>query len=877
MSFIVFMVAVGSPTFAHPSDFSSGVSTIELQDRNIPYGSPKLGDFPILGKKLMRGAHRGLRGPAESETDDRLLTMDTETASQPGRGSRRAVLAQGLVLAASSASVLLCGGLPQGSMGIFLLVAGAALVVIPPAERISPAIWLAAGLVVCACALSLLPAAWLHETGWRRSLLAEGGFGALGRISVVPEVTAFWLAAWAGTLVIGIYLLSQPVSAAAMVRLAAGASLFCAAYAGMAIFSKASGWHPAFQHESAIFGFFWNRNHVSTLLVTGALAGIGALAGGIERRDVPAAIAGALGLAVCCWAVLLESASRGGVVVLALGAGLWILGLGRARLSLPVVVTSGALLVAAALFLFGTENPASHRLLGGGKAEPIKMVTSDGRWKIYQDSLRMAGDFPLTGSGLGTYPYIYPWYANASLTDATALHPESDWLWLVIEAGPLAMIGVLALLALAFRGIFAHRQDEGWSARWALVAAAAAAMLHGILDVPLHRIELGWWVMVLGCLGLARPAENGARIAGRSWQRWAFAAAGAGLGLLGWQLVSAQWLGGNSLPPFAPRSAAAKILALYESGRRGDAFDLAEVEAARWPMDQDLRYQLGVLGLYFEGTDPVVDAAFRAQRLLNPNWPQVPLTQGTAWFSQDKRRAAALWIEAVARQAKIDGTHASHGDAGLGVYSGILSRLREDPEALRLVMPADGFCPALHFAWIRVAPDPGDRIRQLAGDPAFREGLSSRQKAEFLSLWSSHGDAAALEAFLRENPAWEDDAWGARIKSRVAARDYAGAVEILRKEFLVSLDPPDTSGNELEHPDSSGNSLEKEYAALAAARNDVAARRILDEAARSGGERAAAAHRLRAALAAQKGDWATAYRELIAHLTASGQQLSPIL
>lgn len=792
--------------------------------------------------------------------------MDTETDTQPGRGSRRALLAQVLVLAASSASVLLCGGLPQGSMGIFLLVAGAALVAIPPAERMSPAIWLAVGLVVCACALSLLPAACLHETGWRRSLLAGGGFGALDRISVVPEETAFWLAAWAGTLVIGIYLLSQPVSTAAMVRLAAGASLFCAAYAGMAIFSEASGWHPAFD-AGPTFGFFANRNHVSTLLVTGAMAGISALAGGIERRDIFAALAGAAGIAVCSWAVLLESASRGGVVVLALGAGLWILGLGRARLSLPVVVTIGALLVAAALFLFGTENPVSHRLLGGGKAEPIEMVTSDGRWRIYQDSLRMAGDFPLTGSGLGSYPYIYPWYADSSLVEATAIHPESDWLWFVIEAGPLAVAGVLALLVLAFRRIFALRKSGGWSARWALVAAAAAAMLHGILDVPLHRIELGWWVMVLGCLGLARPAEKGARTVSRSWQRWAFAAAGVGLGLLGWQLISAQWLGANSLPPFAPRSAAGKILSLYESGRQGEAFDLAEVETARWPMDQDLRYQLGVLGLHFEGTDAEVDAAFRAQRLLNPNWPQVPLSQGTAWFSLDKRRAAALWLEAVARQAKIDRRQKSSDQPGMRIYAGVLDRLRTDPATLQLVAPPEGFDPALHFAWIRVAPDPGERIRQLAGDPAFRDGLSRRQRAEFLSLWNSRGDAAALETFLRENPAWEDDAWGARIQSRIAARDYAGAVEILRKEFPVSLDPPDPSGSD----------LEKECAELAAARNDVAARRILDEATRSGGERKAAAHRIRAALAAQKGDWAAAYRELIAHLNASGQQLSPIL
>lgn len=793
--------------------------------------------------------------------------MNSHNHIGTGGALKRAWGAQAVILVAAAAGVLLCGGMPQGSMGIFLLAAAACLVLIPPTGSVPVAIWLVAGLTVGAGYLSLLPSDLFQTPGWRHALLAEGGFGPLDHVSVVPEETLFWLAILAGSLVVGMYLLSQPVCATGMVWLAAAASLFCAAYAGMAIFAEARGWKPAFD-AGGTFGFFANRNHVSTLLVTGALAGIGALAGGIERRNVPAALAGAAGLAVCCWTVLLESPSRGGVIILVLGVGLWLLGLGRGRVTRPVLVTSGALAVAALLFFLGTNNPASRRLMGRGSASPVEKLTADFRLQVYRDSVRMLADYPLTGTGLGTYRFLYPWYADASMEEATAIHPESDWLMAGIEAGPVAAAGFAALLLLAAWRASSLRKDGSWTVRWALISAAAAAVAHGIMDVPLHRIELGWWVLALGCLGLGRPESDTTRRS--SWQRWAFVASGVLLGLLGWRLVAAEWLGGAALPPFAPKAAAEKILTAYKAGRRDAAFFMAEAESARWPLDGDLRYQLGVLGLLFEETEAEADAAFRAARLLSPIWPQTPLDQGNALFPSAPRRAAQLWLDATERQARIDRHQKRAGEPGMGLYAGILSRLRADPGNLLLVMPPDDFDPALHLAWIQVATDPRDRIRQLAGNPSFRGRLKKNQRAEFFSLWSSRDEPAALDEFLRANPDWEDDAWGARVKARVAAGDYAGAVEILRKRFSVKLDPPAASGG-------AGHDLETEYAALAAARNDVAARRILDEAARSGGERGVVAHRLRAAIAAQKGDWALAYKELVAHLRASGQSLAPIL
>ena len=799
-----------------------------------------------------------------------LPTMNRYENISPERAPKGAFAAQFVILAAAGAGVLLYGGMTQGGLGVFLLTAAVFLVFVQPSVRPVGAAWLVAGFIVGGASLSLLPSGIVRTQAWREVLIAEGGFGALNRVTIVPEETMFWVAILASSLVIGIYLLSQPVSSTGMVWLAAAASLFCAAYAGMAMFAKATGWHPAFQHELATFGFFWNRNHVSTFLVTGALAGIGALAGGIERRNISAALAGAAGVGACSWAVLLESPSRGGVLILVLGAGLWLFGIGRVKWTRPVLVTSGTLLVAALLFCLGTDNPVSRRLFNQGQKASEDKVTADGRLRIYKDSLRMMADFPLTGSGLGTYRFLYPFYADASLTESTAIHPESDWLMTEIEAGPIAVAGFLLLVIFGVRRAYSLRRDSGWTVRWALVCSAAAAMVHGIMDVPLHLGVLGWWVMVLGCLGLGdRPGESAMEKCG-TWQRWAFVIPGLFVGLLGWRLVSAQWFGGDALPPFAPQVASKKILAKYNAEDREGAFYLAEAECVRWPMDGELRYQLGVLGLLFEETEAEADAAFRAARILNPNWPRTPFDQANAWYPFDKKRAAGLWLEAVERQAKIDRRQKSSNQPGMRIYSAVLSKLYADPEALQLVAPPVGSDPSLHLAWIGAAADVGPQIRMLASDASFCGNLNHRQRAEFFALWESKGDAVTLEEFLRTNPGWEDDAWGARARALVAAGDYAGAVGILQKHFSVKLELPKSTGG-------SDHGLEAEYAALASARNDVAARRILDEAGRAGGERSATAHRLRAELAAQNGDWELAYKELIDYLRASGQNPAPIL
>ncbi len=772
---------------------------------------------------------------------------------------------QFLILGGAAAAVLLCGAMPQGSLGLFLVVAAFSLLVLPVRASLPPPIWIGSGLVVALGALALAPAAWFPSPAWRTRFVESGLFGGLERVSVTPLETAFWMMILGSSVVLAAFLLSNPVDAVVAGRLAAAASVVCALYGGLAVAADSWGWVLPFD-PGPTFGFLANRNHVSTFLVTGAIAGAGALVSGLADRHYVVAVLGGIGLVMCSWAVLLESPSRGGVAALVAGMGLWFVGWARWRL--PLVVTSGCLALVAAAYFVGTDNPVFRRLAPGTGESAVELVSGDFRFKIFRDALRMAADYPLTGSGFGTYRLLSPMYAEASVVEARTIHPESDWLMLLIEAGLPSLAAVGFLIWAVFKGVFASRNAPGWEVRWALICAALAAAFHGFVDVPLHRIEVGWWVLILACVGLAPSAAISRRPSGLV--RAGFAAAGIGMGVLGIRLLSAQWGGGRALPPFAPEVEQKKIFALFESGRSEDAYDRAVAASREWPMDRVLRYQHGTMALQFVGTDDEVDGAFLAERLLNPVAAQIPRDQGEAWFSVDPVRSARLWADAVRRQGKIEQNAGRPDNAGLGLFSQALARMQGNPAALTELRPGPDQPASLHLAWLRVTPEPHSDFDKMGSDERFLRALSGDQRAAFLSLWLNRGEAAELEEFLRHHPDWEPDTWAMRIKMRLAEENFQSASEVLHAHFGISRDLNP-------RPGIPAADLAEEYARFTKARNDVAARRILEEAAAQGGDRAVEAHRLRALHAAEAGDWKQAYSELIRHLKASGRDPSPQL
>ena len=62
------------------------------------------------------------------------------------------------------------------------------------------------------------------------------------------------------------------------------------------------------------------------------------------------------------------------------------------------------------------------------------------RWAMWVSTFQILKDFPLFGSGLGTFTYIFPMYRSLHI-EGLATHAENDFLQLAAEAG---LIGVFA-------------------------------------------------------------------------------------------------------------------------------------------------------------------------------------------------------------------------------------------------------------------------------------------------------------------------------------------------------------------------------------------------------------------------------------------------
>jgi len=66
------------------------------------------------------------------------------------------------------------------------------------------------------------------------------------------------------------------------------------------------------------------------------------------------------------------------------------------------------------------------------------------RWTVWGDTLRIVKDFPILGSGLGTFSQIFPMYKSFHMRRLVT-HPENDFLQLSSEIG-LIGIGILFIL-----------------------------------------------------------------------------------------------------------------------------------------------------------------------------------------------------------------------------------------------------------------------------------------------------------------------------------------------------------------------------------------------------------------------------------------------
>jgi len=560
---------------------------------------------------------------------------------------------------------------PWGAVHAILFCgAGLLMVVFPPAACLPVRIWMLAGIFALSLGGAFLPDGWFPALGWRRHL------GVLGldtgtQVTAQPRAALEIAMVLLGTLAVGLWIASHRPSPRGL-RFAA--LVFTLGVAGAALLAMV---FPALSHNidnTQVYGFFPNRNHNATLLAMGAIAGLGCLTQAIrEHRGWSIALAAGATL-VCLWAILSWSISRAGVVLLTFGTVSWMLMLGSKHLG-PHALKAVMLLAAAAVggfFIAESDvknrlNESLQRLQGNGATPPASPGELDFRIPTWLDTLDMIRDRPWTGVGAGQFVFVFPQYRQHTATATTQqqIHPESDWLWMAAEAGVPATMALAGLVTLAgFSALRGMRAGRSRALRAACLVAGMLIAVHGLVDVPGHRVPLAWSAALLVGISMRCPGDP-KRLPNRGFARLG----GAAVLAIGLYLA---YLHGVSITGPATTSgqrAESRAMALYREDQKSllagnpvpldpahdpllKALGLLNHASATHPMDGRIHHLRGVLAMHFSDMDPLIHSSFAYERALDPTWVQAPLLQAIVWLDVNPQHTAELFRQAQ-QQAKL--------------------------------------------------------------------------------------------------------------------------------------------------------------------------------------------------------------------------------
>ena len=573
-----------------------------------------------------------------------------------------------------------------GFHGVWFACAGLLLWLRPPPVSLPRQWWILVAVFTLAGAAALLPASGFAMPDWRRGLEVLG-VETGSQVAIQSRQAAEMFGIFVIMLVGGLWLAGHRASPSQARRWALAFTLGVACYALAAKLMQDS-LQTSLAAGEGHFGFFPNRNHTATYLAMGGLCGLGCVVQALrDKRFVVMAIALAA-TGVCLWAVVAWSISRAGVVLVAAACLIWLPLLGRRYLGRHGLWAIGLIALAGIGLFFIADSSVKQRLTqtiekagtvidaesgaAAGVGEPALKPGQelDFRIPIALDTLDLIRDFKWTGIGAGQFYYVFPQYRKRTTVaqDADGYHPESDWLWMAAETGIPATLALLALVLVAFwkSGVGVLRGRDR-ALRSACLVAALLVPLHGVFDVPGHRITLAWSAAFLFALSLHAPAAGPIPVRPRFRPFRLFALPLLAIAVF---LIRAQWGGGTQPALTTAKVALAGAQRLYAEDQRlqmaattkglahqpdpaadklEQALQILDHASPVAPLDRDLlRYQ-AFLAFHFDDKQELIDRAFAIDRALLPGRVALCLRQAEALLAVDPRMAAAIAREALVR------------------------------------------------------------------------------------------------------------------------------------------------------------------------------------------------------------------------------------
>ena len=96
------------------------------------------------------------------------------------------------------------------------------------------------------------------------------------------------------------------------------------------------------------------------------------------------------------------------------------------------------------------------------------------RLQLWKKTLSMIADHPVLGVGAGNWKVVIPHYGTNGLPSEQGkvqyIRPHNDFLWILSENGPIALLAYLSLFAISTCYSFmALKRTKGWEERFFLI------------------------------------------------------------------------------------------------------------------------------------------------------------------------------------------------------------------------------------------------------------------------------------------------------------------------------------------------------------------------------------------------------------------------
>lgn len=694
----------------------------------------------------------------------------------------------GVVFALVPVLILTFGaGRESWSKGLAALLMAAVMIAFPARRKLPVFLLLCLLGLALAPGVAFLPAAIHGGVEWRETLASLG-------ISVPNTITPqTWvtLEAWFAHVLCVLWL------AWAVGRgfsYAQRRSMACVVAAGGVILAMLSimehlgwitvPWWPRNPIEWGVaFGPFANRNHASSLAaITCVLCA--ATAYDAHRRKHGYWIFFALGFFVPAASIFANS-SRAGLLLLFLGMTMWLGTSAMRRGFFKKMAVAASLVFIAVAILFVSNGGLAARM-------DDQVATVGGRETIYRDAIALSAGAPWTGIGLGNFDTIFSlateWYAPST----RALHPESDFLWYLTEAGLLLVVPGLFALFWVFRSSGpwfssksmgrSHRQDR--RLRNTAAITLLVGLLHGIVDVPLHQIGYAACLALLtGITIRPRRLPQAAGVIDK---------AGTVVGGVAAAVVGCFWLAVGLGHPVLPGSSSAALLrsqarALTDSGSMADALPLMNQAIQLRPLDYALYFERAQILLRLGTRHEEVLEDFTRARTLEPHYSFMCYQEGLDWLPYRPEYAVLGWRECLKRNLE--------GGPGYYNYWGdMLQQSQPYPDLRRQLW---GLAKAskvksfeLQFGYLQTVDNRDDFefcLREILDKSPDLAALDGNQRMQLFGMWNRLGDQEALMASIQTNKQWQADGGWKLLADHLAQKsDFKGACE-LAKIQLPSL------------------------------------------------------------------------------------------